>query len=401
MPLGVAGHTGRAVAAASAAAVATALLARTVRLAFLLAVTVGTELAGLAATAGAAAAVRAALLPGAVRLALLLLAVAVVAGLAGLATATGAAAAVGAALLPGAIGLAAADLHALALLAALPRRAGPAGAAATVAAALLAVAVRHALTTGAAVEFLYLGHTGVVPLHLAAEPILVAHAILDGGVVASRLRVDLAAGPGLGALTAILGTELAGLTALALAVSAHRARPPAASAAQAVHQVHAYPVPFHFAAEGVPQADTVLDRDVVAAGRGVGLAAACAATGTAVLGAGQAVLFPLTDPVATAAPGATAAAEILHLGDAHVVPRLLATEQVQLAHAGLDARIVASRPLLGLAAGAARTTGTAVLRAVAAGFAGDAGAVPAIGRAHTLSAAQGFHLRGTGVIPLG
>ncbi len=263
-----------------------------------------------------------------------------------------------------------------------------------------------------------------IPLHFAAERVLLADTIGHATIVAAGVGVRRAAvGPG--TLATVLRARQAALVVLALSVAA--ASGAAVAAPKVGDFVDADAIPFEIAAEGILIADTGLDRGVVAASCLLnGAATAGAAAGAAIIGAGGAVLIYGTVSVAagvaaaavTGIPGAgglaitdvvvspiarvvclaagtgaaVAGAEVgpgaadttplgFHFTDANVVPLGFAAVGIGGADTAGDGGIGAARSAVGLAAVAVPGARAAVLRAGGTVFVIVAAAVTAEGLA--------------------
>jgi len=175
--------------------------------------------------------------------------------------------------------------------------------------------------------------------------------------------VDLATVAGAGALAAILGARFAALSALTLAVAAHRCVAAATAAAQSVDFVNTNAVPLLFAAVDVIFANAVLNRLIVAARGRVCLAAAGAGTLPAIFRAGEAIFNAVTSAVSAASTLTVRAPEIGHFLHADIVPGEFAAEGVLLAHTSLDGGVVAPGAIVRFAAVSRTAARSAILGA--------------------------------------
>ena len=319
------------------------------------------------------------------------------------ATPARAATAVVAALLAGTVRLAGTRVLALAIDARLVLSALAAVSAATVSSALFARTIRFANPVAdATVIALYTIHAGLIPLGLATVVVLLAHTTLDAGIVTSRSFARLAAVAGAGTFAAVVRTGGALLALLALVVAAFRRDhdTPAITASKQLHFVNAGRVPLHLATISVL---------VAYAGRYFSILARCGSvrfttpfptTFPAVLRACQAVFTTFTLGVPAAQSVAGAAPEVGDLSHTHIVPYRFTAEAVFLADTGLDARILATRRIVGSAAVALPRARTAVLRARRTALARHAFAVATRGPAHTIAASIALDFRGAGVVPI-
>lgn len=224
------------------------------------------------------------------------------------------------------IRLATTGVHALVLFAALACGAGTTGTTTAVTAAGLAVAVWYTSSALTAVQGLDVGDTLIVPLRIAAPGIVVADALLNGGIVAAAVLVGCTTIAGAGAGTAVARADLARLTAIAFAIATYRVGLAACAALQRGDFVDANSVPLHLAAEGIFVAYASRDSSVVAGGSTVCLAATSAAALATVRRTDQTVFVVVAGPVATSSTDTIAAVERSNFLYADFVPGELAAE---------------------------------------------------------------------------
>jgi len=134
----------------------------------------------------------------------------------------------------------------------------------------------------------------------------------------------------------------------------------------------------------------------------MGLTTGCAFTLTAILRTGEAVLVAIALTVAAAAAAlAVPASEVNHLGNANLVPLVLATEGVFLAHAGLNCAVFTPLALVRLATRSIAATTAAILWAGTAGFSEAAVPIAAFRGSKAGAALERLDFRGTGDVPVG
>ena len=182
-------------------------------------------------------------------------------------------------------------------------------------------------------------------------------------------------------------TGSAGFASRAVGISTDRPATAAGSAVEGHNFLDADSVPFLGTAPGILVADTGCDFSIVAGRSVVGFTATCAGTYAAVLGADQAVFDTVTFPVAATGTRAVAgaAAKRGYFVHTYLIPDVVAAKRILGADTSLERAIFTSGAVVNFTAGALAGARTAVLRAVVAGFAGDAHVIAAIRTAGALA----------------
>ena len=314
--------------AGTTTAIRTALLSGAVGSTGLFAMTVGAEEVIGALPARSAAAIRTALLAVTVRLADLLFTGPVVAFPTRSAGPAGPATAIITALQTRAIRLAPASINAQALLAGLLRGAGPARPPTAIPAACLADTVGNTCATTAAVERDNFFDTNLIPLGFAAECVLVADAFLNRRIIASRTFVNLAARAQRWTFAAIRGTGRAGFAASAVAIAAYRTTATTGAAVEGYDFLDTDGIPFLGTAPGIFIADTSCDFGIVAGWSSMRITTPGTGTLPTIFRAHQAIFDAVTFPIAANWPRAitSATAKTGHSVHTHLVPHIFAAE---------------------------------------------------------------------------
>jgi hypothetical protein len=210
-------------------------------------------------------------------------------------------------------------------------------------------------------------NTDAVPLHLAAEGILVTDAGGHRRIIASGGCMGLTASrPATG--TAVAGADEAILVVVTQAITTAAAG--AITTVECGDLIDTHLVPGVLAAEGILLTDASLHGGVPTTGPALGLTAGTgASTRPTIIGTIATGLTGNAEPVATVgAADALATGKGLHLRGARIVPGCLATVRIQFADTGLNGRITASESLVGGAAITGPRTVAAILRANGAAF---------------------------------
>lgn len=262
------------------------------------------------------------------------------------------------------------------------------------------VATAGGISTLAATKVHHLLRANRIPLRLAAERILLADALGDDCVFATRGAVGSATVTG--TRPAVPRTALAVLTVGTEKIAAGR-RTIADAAAKLADFGDTGLVPGVLAAKCVLGADASHQRRVVTPRRPVDLAAISrVVTGSAILGASAAGFPVVALAVAARRPSTAGAATVLcDFGHTGIVPQRVAAEHILRTDTGDHGWIVTTRRAIGLATVAGVVAGTAVLNAIATSFSAIADPVATDWDGRTVAAAIGRHLTHTLSVPSG